>query len=341
MSARHRRVHAPNPERTVRLTAMAYVVWHSIGTVAMLSLLVLTTLSLAEAYGSGQAPASVGFFGLQVPPILALGLLFLLTGALVAAGYLFGIGAYRQRWRSESSEKLLVRLGSGISALYLVGLLWAFTQADSVLFAYYGLSAFLAVSVGWQVRELARPGSTLLGRLPGEQGAAARQRIAEASKAFVEDYEVEQVSPGLQRIITGYCQLMVVWGSMEIVMALTYLSKVTRLWAEGADFFGVMGSGIITGFVVLAGGVYALACGVVNVRGRTTDRAMRWGVWLCFGGLIMAAACLTLGIIVLVAGAPDGVEQVFCATISTALMAASFFRTRERASWADAWRDAA
>lgn len=338
MPANRRRTRTPDPERSVRTTAIAFLVWHSIGTVVTVALLVYTTFALASAYAAGAAPAPIVFFGLEMPPILSLGLLFLLTGALITAGYLFGIGVVRERWRDAASEKTLVRIGSGLSVLYLVGLVWAFTQTDSVLFLYYALSGFLCVAVDWQVRELTNPGSSLLGRLPGEKRPSTRERIAQASRNFVEGYEVEQVRPGLQRIVTGYCQLMVIWGSMEFVMSLTYLSKVNQLWEEGAGLLGVMGSGIVTGFILLIAGTYTLVCGIVNVRGRTNERAMRVGTWMCFGGLVAGAAWLVLAVLEFAAGSPDGVEQCFCAVIGTALMAAAFLRTRERASWADAWR---
>ncbi len=293
----------PRARFAVRSAAVAYLVLTGAAMGLVIYLLACAAAWTSEQPGGFSAPVRVLLF--SAPAGACLVFLFALatgacvTGVVLASRVLTAPTKGVPRWLGRASAALV--------ALYIAGVAWSFTQADPVLFSTFALSLLLTVVFRWVVVD--------------NEVASSREEP---------DYDAVECPQGLARLITGYCQLMVIWGSMECVMAMTYLAKVASVPMAEPDFVSVMGSGVTTGLILLVEGVYFIVCAVFNVRGGKRQLDARAGVGLLFAGLIAALSLLVLAVAVMSVGSPDGTEQLFCAMVSSALMAGSYARCRAR-----------
>ncbi len=294
---------APQARLALRSAAAAYLVLTGAAMGFVIYLLVCSAVWTNGQPGGLSAPVKVLAFTFPAGACLA----FLFT--LAAGGCITGI---MLAWRAlvASSKGVSGRLGGASAALavfYLMGVVWSFTQADPILFGAFALMLLLTVVFRWVLRD-------------NLVASVADPPAADAVACPV----------GLARLITGYCQLMVIWGSMEFVMAMTYLAKATSVAPAAPDFVSVMGMDVTTGLILLAEGAYFIVCAVFNVRGARRQRDAKVGVSLLLAGLIGALSLLVLAVVVQALGSSDGVEQLFCAVVSSALMTGSYWRCRAR-----------
>lgn len=293
----------PRARSAVRNAAVAYLVLTGAAMGLVIYLLACAAAWVSERPGGFSASVRVALVSLPAGACLVF--LFALAAGACATGIVLASRTLRAptrgvpRWLGRASAFLVV--------LYLAGVAWSFTQADPVLFTTFALMLMLTAVFRWVVTE------NVVAPLPEEP-----------------DSDAVACPEGLSRLITGYCQLMVIWGSMECVMAMTYLAKVASVPMAEPGFVSIMGSGVTTGLILLLEGVYFIVCAVFNVRGARRQRDARMGLGLLFAGLIAALSLLVLAVAVRAMGSPDGTEQLFCAVVSSGLMGGAYVRCRAR-----------
>ncbi len=293
----------PRARSAVRNAAVAYLVLTGAAMGFVIYLLACAAAWVSGRPGGFSAPIRVVLVSLPAGACLIF--LFALAVGACATGIVLASRALRAptrgvpRWLGRASASLVV--------LYLAGVAWSFTQADPVLFSTFALMLMLTVVFRWVVTE------NVVVPPPEEP-----------------DSDAVACPEGLSRLITGYCQLMVIWGSMECVMAMTYLAKVASVPMAEPGFVSIMGSGVTTGLILLLEGAYFVVCAVFNVRGARRQSDARVGLGLLFAGLVAALSLLVLALVVRAMGSPDGTEQLFCAVVSSGLMAGAYARCRAR-----------
>lgn len=300
----------PSKEGALKAVAVAYLVWVGALTVFLLYLVAATAFSFSRSPEGLITPVAV--FGATIPVAAGLGLFALLVLATTAVGFALGAGALGvantrpKPWMRAATAVLLV--------LYVFGIVWAFAQSDPVTFLAYALALLLT----WGLR------------------AALRQRHLELEEQAGNDQAPEDkdlsadMPPRLVHTITGYCQLMVIWGSMECAMAFAYMAKTAGLTTTGPGFAVEAGSAVLTSVFLLIQGVYFIVNAVFHIRGRSNVRLAYIGVTMSLVGGLVALSLFSVSFLAWLFGAPDGTEQLFYSLMGLGLMGAVYARTDRR-----------
>lgn len=321
----------------VRVSAIAYIIWNTV--MCLFMTYVLTCAAIASR-ASGNGYAAIPVLGFSIPLWTGLVFLGLLTAAVGAGGYLVGIAVLRgPKARRRPAVR---RVATALLYLSAAGILWAFSQGDAVVLLVFMVSALMVFALRWVVDRYGTAPDAYLEDAAAANAPDAENSLASMGEAFIdavieptvdEDAPVSLSRDGwvlLQRRITGYSQLMAIWGSLELLMAMTYLARITSMDTHMSNFVTIMGSAIVTGALLAIQGAFFILLTVLTVKGAIDRSCRRIGVGLCIAGLFLSVSVLLLVSIGLLMGSPDGVEQVFCSVLSCGLLGVVYSCTDRR-----------
>lgn len=325
----------------IRVSAIAYIIWN---TVMCLFMTYVLTCAAIASHTSGNGYAAIPVLGFSIPLWTGLVFLGLLTAAVGAGGYLVGISVLRGP--KGHRRPAVRRVATALLYLSAAGILWAFSQGDAVVLLVFMVSALTVFALRWVVDHYGAQDS-----LASENTASADAGIdpvdaevdlASMGAAFIDaviEPDIDEEAPVslsrdgwvlLQRRITGYSQLMAIWGSLELLMAMTYLARITSMDTNMSNFVTIMGSAIVTGALLAIQGAFFIVLTALTVKGATHQSCRRVGVGLSIAGLFVSVSVLLLVSIGLLMGSPDGVEQVFCSVLSCGLLGVVYSCTDRR-----------
>ena len=170
---------------TLRTLGIAYLVWTCVSALAVIVILLFTTLAYCGVYPvKGELSQTVTVLGVSVSVwvLLALSWLFVVMGSLAALG--FGASCLACEKRPSTLRPAII-LGRVAFVLALIDLLFCVVQADGVSFVCSLISLVLTGALALEVRKVPDAGEALFfGRPLSADEFGVKQAVGFASGGF-------------------------------------------------------------------------------------------------------------------------------------------------------------
>lgn len=142
--------------RSLKPLGVGYLVWHCISKLAILVILMFTTLAYAGIYSvQGQLPQTVSLMGFDVSAWLFIGGSWAILALVTLAGISFAVSALTFQREHVRLTRAII-LGRIMFALCVIDLLTSVVQGDSVSIITGSVSLVLTGSLALEVRRASR-----------------------------------------------------------------------------------------------------------------------------------------------------------------------------------------
>lgn len=298
--------------RSLKPLGVGYLVWHCISKLAILVILMFTTLAYAGIYSvQGQLPQTVSLMGFDVSAWLFIGGSWAILALVTLAGISFAVSALTFQREHVRLTRAII-LGRIMFALCVIDLLTSVVQGDSVSIITGSVSLVLTGSLALEVRRASRG---------IDQDAPQKSFVAEAIDE--EPVRLESLSDSARsrfRATSGYATIMLVWGALRVLYGIATLISLPL--ASGARF--VM-YGLASSLVIMCVGVYLIVAGRYGKTALSGSGKLDTFMGLCRIGVIVAGAALVLFVFLLLGGLAPTAGETFCAVVDLALCGAGLF----------------
>ena len=201
--------------RSLKPLGVGYLVWHCISKLAILVILMFTTLAYAGIYSvQGQLPQTVSLMGFDVSAWLFIGGSWAILALVTLAGISFAVSALTFQREHVRLTRAII-LGRIMFALCVIDLLTSVVQGDSVSIITGSVSLVLTGSLALEVRRASRG---------IDQDAPQKSFVAEAIDE--EPVRLESLSDAARsrfRATSGYATIMLVWGALRVLYGIATL----------------------------------------------------------------------------------------------------------------------
>ena len=182
--------------RSLKPLGVGYLVWHCISKLAILVILMFTTLAYAGIYSvQGQLPQTVSLMGFDVSAWLFIGGSWAILALVTLAGISFAVSALTFQREHVRLTRAII-LGRIMFALCVIDLLTSVVQGDSVSIITGSVSLVLTGSLALEVRRASRG---------IDQGAPQKSFVAEAIDE--EPVRLESLSDAARSRFQGHIRL--------------------------------------------------------------------------------------------------------------------------------------
>ena len=298
--------------RSLKPLGVGYLVWHCISKLAILVILMFTTLAYAGIYSvQGQLPQTVSLMGFDVSAWLFIGGSWAILALVTLAGISFAVSALTFQREHVRLTRAII-LGRIMFALCVIDLLTSVVQGDSVSIITGSVSLVLTGSLALEVRRASRG---------IDQDAPQKSFVAEAIDE--EPVRLESLSGAARsrfRATSGYATIMLVWGALRVLYGIATLISLPL--ASGARY--VM-YGFASSLVIMCVGVYLIVAGRYGKTALSGSGKLDTFMGLCRIGVIVAGAALVLFVFLLLGGLAPAAGETFCAVVDLALCGAGLF----------------
>lgn len=298
--------------RSLMPLGVGYLVWHCISKLAILVILMFTTLAYAGIYSvQGQLPQTVSLMGFDVSAWLFIGGSWAILTLVTLAGISFAVSALTFQREHVRLTRAII-LGRIMFALCVIDLLTSVVQGDSVSIITGSVSLVLTGSLALEVRRASKG---------IDQDAPQKSFVAEAIDE--EPARLESLSDAARsrfRATSGYATIMLVWGALRVLYGIATLISLPL--ASGARY--VM-YGLASSLVIMCVGVYLIVAGRYGKTALSGSGKLDTFMGLCRIGVIVAGAALVLFVFLLLGGLAPAAGETFCAVVDLALCGAGLF----------------
>lgn len=298
--------------RSLKPLGVGYLVWHCISKLAILVILMFTTLAYAGIYSvQGQLPQTVSLMGFDVSAWLFIGGSWAILALVTLAGISFAVSALTFQREHVRLTRAII-LGRIMFALCVIDLLTSVVQGDSVSIITGSVSLVLTGSLALEVRRASRG---------IDQGAPQKSFVAEAiDEEPVRLESLSDVARSRFRATSGYATIMLVWGALRVLYGIATLISLPL--ASGSRY--VM-YGLASSLVIMCVGVYLIVAGRYGKTALSGSGKLDTFMGLCRIGVIVAGAALVLFVFLLLGGLAPAAGETFCAVVDLALCGAGLF----------------
>lgn len=298
--------------RSLKPLGVGYLVWHCISKLAILVILMFTTLAYAGIYSvQGQLPQTVSLMGFDVSAWLFIGGSWAILALVTLAGISFAVSALTFQREHVRLTRAII-LGRIMFALCVIDLLTSVVQGDSVSIITGSVSLVLTGSLALEVRRSSRG---------IDQDAPQKSFVAEAIDE--EPVRLESLSDTARsrfRATSGYATIMLVWGALRVLYGIATLISLPL----ASDARYVM-YGLASSLVIMCVGVYLIVAGRYGKTALSGSGKLDTFMGLCRIGVIVAGAALVLFVFLLLGGLAPAAGETFCAVVDLALCGAGLF----------------
>lgn len=298
--------------RSLKPLGVGYLVWHCISKLAILVILMFTTLAYAGIYSvQGQLPQTVSLMGFDVSAWLFIGGSWAILALVTLAGISFAVSALTFQREHVRLTRAII-LGRIMFALCVIDLLTSVVQGDSVSIITGSVSLVLTGSLALEVRRASRG---------IDQGAPQKSFVAEAIDE--EPVRLESLSDAARsrfRATSGYATIMLVWGALRVLYGIATLISLPL--ASGARFAMY---GLASSLLIMCVGFYLIVAGRYGKTALSGSGKLDTFMGLCRIGVIVAGAALVLFVFLLLGGLAPTAGETFCAVVDLALCGAGLF----------------
>lgn len=302
--------------RSLRPLGIGYLVWHCVSSLAILVILLFTTLAYAGVYSvRGELPDMVALLGYKVSAWPFIVGSWVTLALVFLAGLTFAISALTFQGEHGRLGRAVV-LGRVMFVLCVINLLSSIVQGDAVSIISSVISSTLTASLALEVRKASR----------GESKEVPRKSFVAAS-IVEEPLRLETLSEDARtrfKSTSGYATVMLAWGVLRVLYGLVTLLSLPV--ASGARFVLY---GLASALVIVGVGVFLIVAGRFGKTALSGTGKLETFLALCKVGVLVSAAALVLFVVLLLGGYAPTSGEVFCAVVDLVLCGAGLDNGRK------------
>lgn len=305
-NGQHRAAHSLKP------LGIGYLVWHCVSSLAILVILLFTTLAYAGVYSvHGSLPEQVSLMGYKVSAWLYVIGSWVILVPVLLAGITFGVSALTFQ-REHSRLGRAVVLGRVMFALCVINLLASIVQGDAVSMVSSVISSALTSALALEVRKESA------GDTKGAQDAPRKTFVAESiDEEPIRMGELSDDARACFRTTSGYATVMLAWGTLRILYGVATLFSLPVASGTTSAMYG-----LASAIVIIGVGAFLVVAGRFGKTALCGSGKLETFLRLCRVGVLVAAGALALFVVLLLAGLAPTAGEVFCAVADLALCGA-------------------
>lgn len=295
--------------RSLKPLGIGYLVWHCVSNLAILVILLFTTLAYAGIYSvQGNLPQQVSLMGFEFSAWIYIAASWVILALVLIAGISFAVCALTFR-REQVRLGSAIVLGRVMFGLCVIELLISVVQGDAISLVSSVISCALTASLALEVRKASK-----------DLGQAAPKRSFVAEAIDEEPLRLEKLSDEARasfKATSGYATIMLAWGVLRVLYGLATLLSLPV--ASGARFVAY---GLVSALVIVGIGIYLISAGRFGKTALSGSGKLATFLGLCKFGVIVACAALVLFVVLLLGGFAPTSGEIFCAVVDLALCGA-------------------